>query len=65
MLGAVVVQCIVAMKQPRITVIALVVAVLVLFVLLPLVPAVAFGGTAIAVLATIVVSWTTRSRTAA
>jgi hypothetical protein len=61
-IGAVIVQAIVTIKQPRITLIAVVVALLVQFVLLPLAPAIAFLTTGIAVIATIVVSWLARDR---
>lgn len=61
-LGAVLVQCIVSMKQPRVTLIALGVAAAVTFVLLPLFPSLAFFGTAIAVLATVVLSWVLRAK---
>lgn len=61
-LGAVIVQAILTIKQLRITIIAVAVALLVQFVLLPLVPAVAFLTTGIAVIATIIVSWLARDR---
>lgn len=61
-LGAVIVQAILTIKQLRITIIAVAVALLVQFVLLPLVPAIAFLTTGIAVIATIIVSWLARDR---
>ncbi len=56
-LGAVLVQAIVSMKQPRTTVFALVVSAVVVFILLPLVPSLALVSTAIVVLATILLAW--------
>ncbi|WP_417257233.1 hypothetical protein [Celeribacter halophilus] len=61
-IGAVLVQLIVTMKQPRVTVIAVIVAVLVLFVLVPAVPALAQPATGIVVLVTAVLAWFLRSR---
>ncbi|EMY36258.1 hypothetical protein D477_000010, partial [Arthrobacter crystallopoietes BAB-32] len=61
-LGAVIVQAILAIKQPRITAIAIVVTLLVQFVLLPLAPAIAFLTTGIVVIATIAISWVARDR---
>lgn len=61
-LGAVIVQAILTIKQLRITIIAVAVALLVQFVLLPLVPAIAFLTTGIAVIGTIIVSWLARDR---
>jgi hypothetical protein len=61
-IGAVVVQLVATIKQPRVTVIAVVVAVLVLFVLVPAVPVLAKPATGIVVLATAVFSWFLRSR---
>ena len=61
-LGAVIVQAILTIKQLRITIIAVAIALLVQFVLLPLVPAIAFLTTGIAVIGTIVVSWLARDR---
>jgi len=63
-LGAVLIQAIVSMKQPRTTVIALVVSAVVVFAVVPFAPALAMVSTAIAVLATIVLAWFFRSRTA-
>ncbi|MEV7649444.1 hypothetical protein [Arthrobacter sp. NPDC089319] len=61
-LGAVVVQAIISVKQPRITAVAVAVSLLVQFVLVPLVPGTAFLATGIAVMATIAVSWLVRER---
>lgn len=61
-IGAVLVQLIVTMRQPRVTVIAVVVAVLVLFVLVPAVPALAKPATGVVVLITAVLAWFLRSR---
>lgn len=61
-IGAVQVQLIVTMRQPRVTVIAVVVAVLVLFVLVPAVPALAKPATGVVVLITAVLAWFLRSR---
>jgi hypothetical protein len=63
-LGAVLVQAIVSMKQPRTTVIALVVAAVVVFVVLPMVPALAMVSTAIAVLGTVLLAWFFRGKQA-
>lgn len=61
-IGAVLVQLVITMKQPRVTVIAVVVAVLVLFVLVPAVPALAQPATGIVVLVTAVLAWFLRPR---
>lgn len=61
-IGGVLVQLIVTMRQPRVTVIAVVVAVLVLFVLVPAVPALAKPATGVVVLLTAVLAWFLRSR---
>ena len=61
-MGAVVVQAIVSLKQVRATVVAFLVAALVQFVLVPLVPALAMVATAITVLATLVIGWYVRKR---
>jgi hypothetical protein len=63
-MGAVVVQAIVSLKQFRATIVAFVVALLVQFVLVPLVPALAMVATAIAVLTTLVIGWFVRKREA-
>jgi len=64
-LGAVLVQAIVSMKQPRTTVIALVVSAVVVFGLVPLAPSLAMVSTAITVLGTILLAWFFRAKTAA
>ncbi|GAB2610569.1 hypothetical protein GCM10009696_15250 [Kocuria himachalensis] len=56
-LGAVLVQAIVSTRTLRMTVIAGVVAAAVVFLLVPAVPALAFFGTAIAVIGTAVLAW--------
>jgi hypothetical protein len=61
--GAVVLQSVLAMKSIRTTIVAAVVAGLVVFIGLPLVPAITFFATAIAVILTIIVAWFTRSKT--
>jgi hypothetical protein len=61
-LGAVLVQAIVSMKQPRTTVIALAVAAAVVFLVLPAVPGLAMVSTAIAVLGTVLLAWFLRNR---
>lgn len=63
-LGAVLVQAIVSMKQPRTTVFALLVSAVVVFILLPLVPSLALVSTAIVVLATILLAWFFRGKSA-
>ncbi|WP_026552053.1 hypothetical protein [Arthrobacter sp. H20] len=61
-IGAVLVQLVVTMKQPRVTIIAVVVAVVVLFVLVPAVPTLAKPATGIVVLLTAVLAWFLRSK---
>lgn len=61
-IGGVLVQLVATLRQPRVTVIAVVVAVLVLFVLVPAVPALAKPATGIVVLVTAALSWFLRSR---
>ncbi|MCG2620899.1 hypothetical protein LVY72_03105 [Arthrobacter sp. I2-34] len=61
-MGAVIVQSIVTIKQPRVTIIAAAVAVLIQFVVLPVAPGIAFVTTGIAVAATILASWLARDR---
>ena len=61
-LGAVLVQAIVSMKQPRTTVFALLVSAVVVFVVLPMVPSLAMVSTAIAVLGTILLAWFFRGK---
>lgn len=63
-IGGVLVQLIVTVKQPRVTIIAIVVAVLVLFALVPMVPALAKMATGIVVLLTAVLSWFLRNKNA-
>ncbi|KIP52314.1 hypothetical protein [Leucobacter komagatae] len=62
LMGAVLVQCIVSMKQFRATVVAIAVALLLQFVVVPLVPALAVYATALAVISSIVISWVVRDR---
>ncbi|MGX1749791.1 hypothetical protein [Glutamicibacter protophormiae] len=64
LMGAVLVQCIVSMKALRPTIIAVAAALLVNFVVIPLVPAVGPFATALVVAASIVFSWVLRQRTA-
>lgn len=61
-LGAVLVQAIVSMKAPRPTIIALVVAAVVVFGIVPLVPSLALAATAIVVLVTILLGWLLREK---
>ncbi len=61
-IGAVLVQLIVTVRQPRVTVIAFAVALLVLFVLVPAVPVLAKPATGIVVLLTATLAWFLRSR---
>jgi hypothetical protein len=63
-IGAVVVQFAVFVKQHRITVIAVVVAVLVQLILVPNVAALANYATALVVLSTVVLAWVLRDRSA-
>ncbi|GAA2177398.1 hypothetical protein GCM10009847_03110 [Leucobacter tardus] len=62
LMGAVLVQCIVSMKQLRPTIVAIALALLVQFGLIPLAPAIAPYATAIVVITTIVISWIVRDR---
>ncbi|HIX00861.1 MAG TPA: hypothetical protein H9871_12055, partial [Candidatus Nesterenkonia stercoripullorum] len=62
LMGAVLVQCIISMRQLRPTIVALTLAVLVQFVVIPLAPGVAPYATAMVVIASIVVSWIVRDR---
>nr|WP_205881222.1 hypothetical protein [Leucobacter insecticola] len=62
LIGAVVVQAIVSMKQPRTTVVAVSIALIIQFGVIPLFPQLAFYATALAVLSTIVISWAVRGR---
>ncbi|GAA1661198.1 hypothetical protein GCM10010977_24930 [Citricoccus zhacaiensis] len=61
-LGAVIIQAIVSLKQVRATAVAAVVAALVQFVLVPLVPALGMAATAISVIVTLVIGWYVRKR---
>ena len=61
-LGAVLVQAIVSMKQPRATVIALLVAAIITFVVVPAVPSLALSSTGIAVIVTAVLAWFLRNK---
>jgi len=61
--GAVVLQSVMAMRNRRITIVAVIVAAVLVFVVVPLVPALAFFATALAVIITIAVSWFARSKT--
>ncbi len=61
-LGAVLVQAIVSTRNLRMTVIAGVVAAAVVFLLVPAIPALAFFGTAIAVIGTAVLAWFLREK---
>lgn len=63
-IGAVVVQATINLKQPKIAVVALAVALLVEFVLKRFVPGTAFYATAVAVFATVAVAWFLRDRAA-
>lgn len=63
-IGAVLVQAVVSLKQWRVTLVAGVVAALTVFVLVPAAPQLAFFGTAIAVLVTAVLAWFLRERAA-
>jgi hypothetical protein len=62
-MGAVIVQAIVSLKQLRPTLIAFAVVLVVQFILLPLVPALALVSTAISVVATIAFAWLARKGT--
>lgn len=62
LMGAVLVQCIVAMKSLRPTVIAIVLALVMNFVVVPMAPAIGMFATAIVVIASIVFSWVLRDR---
>lgn len=61
--GAVVLQSVLALKSRRTTIVAVLVAALIVFVVVPLVPALTFYATALAVVITIAVSWYARSKT--
>lgn len=62
LMGAVLVQCILSMKQLRATIVALGLAVLLQFVVIPLAPQLAGFATAFAVIGSIVISWIVRDR---
>lgn len=62
-MGAVIVQAVVSMKQLRPTLIAFAVVLIVQFLLLPLVPGLSMVSTAISVIGTILVAWFARQRT--
>lgn len=61
-LGAVLMQAIVSMKQPRATVIALLVAAVTTFVVVPAMPSLALASTAIVVIVTALLSWLLRDK---
>lgn len=63
-LGAVLVQAIASTRQLRVTIIAAVVAATVTFVLVPAMPALAFFGTAVAVITTALLAWFLRDMSA-
>ncbi|WP_313811223.1 hypothetical protein [Glutamicibacter sp.] len=64
MMGAVLVQAIVAMKQLRATIVAIALSLLMYFVIIPMFPSLALFGTALVVLFSIIVSWLVRDRRA-
>lgn len=61
-MGAVLVQTIAAFKQFRVTAIAVLVGLLVIYVVLPATPALAFYGTPLVVVLTIILAWVFRTR---
>jgi hypothetical protein len=61
--GAVVLQSVVAMKSRRTTIVAVIVSAIIVFVVVPLAPALTYYATALAVIITITVSWFGRSKT--
>lgn len=61
--GAVIVQAVYSMKNPRTTIIAAAVGALTIYVIAPVVPALANYVTAIAVLLAILIAWFTRAKT--
>ncbi|MGP9651252.1 hypothetical protein ACT3UD_10230 [Glutamicibacter sp. 287] len=63
LMGAVLVQSIVAMKSLRPTLVAIALALLMNFVILPAAPGLAMFATALVVIASIIVSWLVRDRT--
>ncbi|VXB98316.1 conserved membrane hypothetical protein [Arthrobacter sp. 9AX] len=62
--GAVVLQSVLAMKSRRTTMVAVAVAAAIVFVVVPLAPALTYFATALAVIITIAASWLARSKTA-
>ncbi|WP_347110986.1 hypothetical protein AAHB33_09535 [Paenarthrobacter sp. S56] len=62
--GAVILQSVLAMKNRRTTIVAIAVAAGIVFVVVPLAPALTYFATALAVVITIVASWLARPRTA-
>ncbi|ALG29960.1 hypothetical protein AOZ07_13890 [Glutamicibacter halophytocola] len=64
LMGAVLVQAIVAMKQVRPTIVAIALSLIMYFVVIPLLPSLALFGTALVVLFSIIVSWIVRDRKA-
>jgi hypothetical protein len=62
--GAVVLQSVLAMKSPRTTIVAVAVAAAIVFIVVPLVPALTYFATALAVVITITASWLARSKAA-
>jgi hypothetical protein len=61
--GAVVLQSVMALKSRRTTIVAVITAALIVFVVVPLVPALTYYATALAVIITIAVSWFARAET--
>jgi len=61
-IGAVIVQLVVSLKQPRVTLIAISTAAFVFFVLVPAVPTIANLATGITVVTTVVLAWFLRSK---
>lgn len=64
LMGAVLVQCIVSMKQIRPTVIAIALALVVQFAIVPVMPKMAMFSTALVVVATMLLAWVLRDRKA-
>jgi len=61
--GAVVLQSVMAMKSRRTTIVAIIVAAIIVFVVVPLAPGLTYFATALAVIITIAASWVARSKT--
>lgn len=61
-MGAVLVQCVATMRQPRPTAIAVVSALIIQFVLIPVLPGLAMYATALCVAVTMVLAWFLRDR---